>query len=54
MEAKEVKPASSTTSDEPSKMAAAAVIPEGSKSVILNVGGQRFEVLRKNLANFPV
>ena len=53
MEAKEVKPASSTTSDEPSKMAAAAVIPEGSKSVILNVGGQRFEVLRKNLANFP-
>ena len=49
--AKEVKPASSTTSgSSPAKM---ACIAEASKSVLLNVGGQKFEVLRKNLANFP-
>ena len=48
MEAKEVKPASSTTS-EPEKMQ--PQISESAKSIILNVGGQRFEVLRKNLAN---
>lgn len=51
MEAKEVKPASSTTSGSPSKMP--ACIPESAKSIVLNVGGQRFEVLRKNLANYP-
>ena len=28
-------------------------IPESAKSVLLNVGGRKYEVLRKNLTNFP-
>lgn len=43
---KEVKPASSTTE-------VATMISESAKSVILNVGGQKYEVLRKNLTNAP-
>ncbi len=30
-----------------------ASTPDSAKSVVLNVGGRRFEVLRKNLLNFP-
>ena len=32
---------------------AAPPVPEASKSVILNVGGRKYEVLRKHLTNFP-
>ena len=28
-------------------------VPESSKSVVLNVGGRKYEVLRKHLTNFP-
>ena len=40
----------STTSKEKS---GGGTIAESSKSVLLNVGGRRYEVLRKNLQNFP-
>jgi len=32
---------------------ASTEIPESAKSVLLNVGGRKYEVLRKNLTNFP-
>lgn len=44
---KEVKPASSTSTE------VATMISESAKSVVLNVGGQKYEVLRKNLTNAP-
>jgi hypothetical protein len=28
-------------------------LPESQKSVVLNVGGQRYETLKRNFANFP-
>lgn len=40
---------SGTTSDHP----VATQISENAKSVILNVGGQKYEVLRKHLVNHP-
>ena len=30
-----------------------ACLPESQKSVVLNVGGQRYESLKRNFANFP-
>lgn len=55
----EKKPAQSTSgaasasNNEGGNNMVVATTPESAKSVVLNVGGQKFEVLRRNLANFP-
>ena len=51
----EKKAASSTTTANGGAVALAvpAPVPEASKSVVLNVGGRKYEVLRKHLTNFP-
>jgi hypothetical protein len=51
------KPATSTTTNGAASSATtgqmAVTTPEASKSVVLNVGGRKYEVLRKHLLNFP-
>ena len=45
--------ATKTSAAAGSSKAMVATTPESAKSVVLNVGGRKYEVLRKNLINFP-